>query len=59
MRQILFNLYLDWVNNYLTIEKFAEHNLIDVDSAKMLIVISEKIFHEGRDFEYKPEAMTF
>ncbi|MBT7878093.1 MAG: hypothetical protein HN738_08425 [Gammaproteobacteria bacterium] len=35
--------YLDWVNNYLTIETFAEHRGITIEHAKILIVI-------GREF---------
>lgn len=37
MREILINTYLDYRNNYLTIELFAEHNLLTVDQAKTLI----------------------
>jgi hypothetical protein len=29
--------YIDWVNNYLTIEKIAEHHGITIDCAKVLI----------------------
>ena len=29
--------YLDWVNNYLTVEKMAEHNEITVADAQILI----------------------
>ena len=31
--------YLDWFNNYLTIEKMAEHHDLDVEHARTLIVI--------------------
>jgi hypothetical protein len=27
-------MYLDYYNNYLTVEKFAEHNLLSVEHAK-------------------------
>ncbi len=29
--------YLDWVNNYLTVEKFAEHNQLDVKTAQKIL----------------------
>lgn len=31
------DLFLDYFNNYLSIEKFAEHNEIDLESAKIII----------------------
>jgi hypothetical protein len=46
-REKLFKLYLDWVNNYLTIEKFAEHHGLYVDEAKMLIDLSQKCFENN------------
>jgi hypothetical protein len=33
MRDILIKAYLDYVNNYLTIEKWAEHNGMTVEHA--------------------------
>ena len=33
----VIDFYLDWFNNYLTIDKIAEHHGIDVDDAKALI----------------------
>lgn len=33
----LNDIYLDWVNNYVTYEKFAEHNGVSVEFAKELI----------------------
>jgi len=41
----LRELYLDWVNNYLTVEKFAEHNEISPDLARFLIA-NGKMLHE-------------
>ena len=46
-REKLFNLYLDWVNNYLTIEKFAEHNGLYVDEALMLVELAQKCFENN------------
>jgi len=31
--------YLDWVNNYLTVETMAEHHELDVEHARVLIGI--------------------
>ena len=33
----VIDFYLDWFNNYLTVEKLAEHHGLDVDDAKALI----------------------
>jgi len=35
--QVLRELFLDYFNNYLTIEKFAEHNNINVEVAQTVI----------------------
>jgi len=35
--------YLDWVNNYLTVEKIAEHHGISVDLAKELISLGRDV----------------
>ena len=39
--------YLDWVNNYLTVEKIAEHNGITVSDAQILIDLG-RAYHEKR-----------
>jgi len=36
-RYTLSEIYLDYINNYLTIKKFAEHQGIPVDMARELI----------------------
>jgi hypothetical protein len=59
IRKTLNEIYLDYFNNYLTIEKFAEHNLITVDNAKILIGVGKGINEEGVDFQHIPEAMQF
>jgi hypothetical protein len=41
----LRELYLDYTNDYLTIQKFAEHHQIEVDDARRLMNIGEKL-HE-------------
>jgi hypothetical protein len=43
MRQILIDKYLDYVNNYLTLDKFAEHNEISSEHAFFIISF-------GRDY---------
>lgn len=50
-RQTLIDLYLDWFNNYLTVELFAEHNGLTVEQAQRLIDLGRDI-HESKH----PEA---
>jgi hypothetical protein len=40
-------MYLDYFNNYLTVEKFAEHNLLSVEYAKQLLDIGRIIAYDG------------
>lgn len=47
LRDYLADVYLDWVNNFLTIERFAEYYGLDEDDAKQLLVIAKKS-HEQR-----------
>ena len=47
LRDYLADLYLDWVNNFLTIEVFAEYYGLDEDDAKALLEIAKKS-HEQR-----------
>lgn len=42
-RNYLIELYFDYVNNYLTIELFAEHNGLRVDEAISLIKLAREI----------------
>ena len=46
------NEYLDFVNNYLTVERFAEHRGLTIDQATFLIN-SGRDLHEARVEEYK------
>ena len=39
MNAQLMDFYLDWVNNYLTVEVMAEHHGLDVVHARVLIGI--------------------
>ena len=40
--QLLRHLYVEWMNNYLTIEKFAEHHEMTTDDAQALIDLGRK-----------------
>ena len=51
MRNILIETYLDYVNNYLTIEKWAEHNGLSYDHGKSLLRLAEHVFNSDH-----PEA---
>lgn len=43
--------YLDWLNNYLSVELFAEHRGLTVAEAKMLITLGTLCFENNH-----PEA---
>jgi hypothetical protein len=45
-RETLAAVYLDWVNNYLTIEKFAEHKGLYIDEAKTLLSVAKQCFEK-------------
>lgn len=56
LRQYLINLYLDYVNNWLTLDKFAEFHEITKGEAHTIIEIGKKyheeyvtIINEGRN----------
>lgn len=49
MNKQLREFYLDWFNNYLTIEKIAEHHGLDVDDAKTLISMGRYMHHRHID----------
>jgi hypothetical protein len=46
-REKLSALYLDWVNNYLTIEKFAEHHGLFVPEARALLDVAQACFENN------------
>jgi hypothetical protein len=50
LRDNLADLYLDWVNNFLTIERFAEYYGLDKDDARDLLVLSKKCHEQRVDF---------
>jgi hypothetical protein len=45
LRSVMIDYYLDWRNNYLTIEKFAEHNGLTASQAADLIRQAKVIFN--------------
>lgn len=45
MREKLAEIYLDWVNNYLTLETFADHYGLHLDEAAALVHLAKTI-HE-------------
>ena len=47
LRDYLADIYLERVNNFLTIERFSEYYGLDEDDAKQLLVIAKKS-HEQR-----------
>lgn len=50
LRDYLADLYLDWVNNFLTVEVFAEYYGLDEEDAKQLLVLAKKCHEQRVDF---------
>jgi hypothetical protein len=50
LRDTLADLYLDWVNNFLTIEVFAEYYGLSDSDAKELLVLAKKCHEQRLDF---------
>jgi hypothetical protein len=47
LRDVLIDVYDDWRNNYLTIEKFAEHNgLLPSEAETLINLCREVVKHE-------------
>lgn len=53
MRKKLAEYYLDYVNNYLTIEVYAEHNGLSIEQARALIKLGEDIHETNVSGEYQ------
>lgn len=50
--QLLRHIYVEWMNNYLTVELFAEHHDMTVDDAQALIELGRKAMkHYGEMME--------
>lgn len=45
MRQYLIDMYLDYINNWLTIEKFSEFYELTSEDAKKILELGKK-YHE-------------
>lgn len=43
-RESLSKLYLSWVNDYLTVSKFAEHHGLTENEALLLISVAQSCF---------------
>ena len=50
LRDTLADLYLDWVNNFLTIPVFAEYYGLDEDDARDLLKLAKKCHEQRVDF---------
>lgn len=44
-RKYLVNIYLNYIDNYLTIAEYAEHNGLTTDKAHKLLSIAEEVFN--------------
>lgn len=44
-RMQLENMYFDWINNYITIALFAEHNGLTEQQAKELIDLAKSVVY--------------
>lgn len=44
-REALIGMYLDWVNNYLSLELWAEHNGMSLAQAEQLMYVAREV-HE-------------
>ena len=50
MKKQLIEMYLDYVNNFLTVQAWAEHHGIEEDDAHKIIEIGRKYCHRGEDW---------
>lgn len=51
MRETLISAYLDWKNNYLSVETWAEHNGLTPEEGRRLIELSRDIAGHGHPEE--------
>ena len=47
MRQTLINTYLDYVNNYLSLEVWAEHNGLSYEDADTLLTLAKDVMNSN------------
>jgi hypothetical protein len=45
MRDVLIDVYLDMVNNYLTTERYAEHNGLTNEQAELLRYLANDVYN--------------
>jgi hypothetical protein len=50
LRDTLADLYLDWINNFLTIEKFSEYYGLNENDAIDLLKLAKKCHEQRVDF---------
>jgi hypothetical protein len=50
LRDTLADLYLDWVNNFLTIERFSEYYGLDEEDSRELLKLAKKCHEQRVDF---------
>ncbi len=50
LRDTLADLYLEFVNNFLTVEIFSEYYGLDEEDAKQLLVLAKKCHEQRVDF---------
>ena len=50
LRDALADLYLDWVNNFLTIERFSEYYGLDEEDSKELLKLAKKCHEQRVDY---------
>lgn len=44
-REILIGIYLDWFNNYVSVETFADHGELTYEDAYDLIELARRVFN--------------
>lgn len=49
VKTILDNIYIDFFNNYLTVEKYAYDNNLTVEQAEELIPLAKTVFNHGKE----------
>lgn len=42
-RELLISIYLDWCNNYISVEKLAEHNGLTKEQGEALVNLARKV----------------
>ena len=50
IRDYLADIYLDWVNDFLTVERFSEYYGLDEEDAKQLLKLGKKCHEQRLDF---------